>query len=205
MPTRSILRHLAALVVAAFATCAAHAGSFALSGHLIYNTDVILFDVTVNAPSSVTIWTDSWQAGLNFDPTMSLFGANQSLITTGDDTPDPAALHPGQGGYDSQIQFASLAAGHYLVSLSASGNDPVGTTLGDGFSLAGTTPVLIADWNQPSYDINANDQKGNFFQVHFSGVDQVSAVPEPSELALMLAGFVGVAAFVRRKRTAATS
>ena len=197
------LKTLAALALAAAAIGTAQAENFTVSGNLGFNTDVVRIDFSLTSPSSVVLWTDSWQAGLNFDPTLSLFDAGSNLLVTGDDTPDPADLLPGQGGFDSQIAFASLASGSYFLSLSASGNDPVGTTFADGFSLAGTTPIPISSWNQPSYDINANDQKGSFWQVHLDGVSQVSAVPEPGETALMLAGFAAMAAVVRRRRPAA--
>ena len=178
---------------------AARAGNATYSGELTYNTDVVEIDFTLSAAGAVTLWTDSWLAGLNFDPSLSLFDAGLALLATGDDTSDPAQLLPGQGGYDSQIRFGSLAAGLYHLTLTASGNDPLGTSLLDGFSLEGSTPIRIADWNQPSYDINSNDQKGPFWRVHLDGIDAVSPVPEPSEAMLMLAGLAAIGGIARRR------
>jgi hypothetical protein len=76
----------------------------------------------------------------------------------------------------------------------------LGPTFGNGFSLAGTPPILISEWNQPSYDINANGQKGAFWQAHLDGVASVAAVPKPSELALMLMELVGAGSVARRRR-----
>ena len=197
MLTKLILRGAAACALAgAFAV--AHAVDVTVSGNLLFNSDVVQIDFSVASPGEITLYTDSWQAGLNFDPTLALFDAGFNLVTIGDDTADPAALLPGQGGFDSQIRLTA-APGAYHLALSASGNDAVGPTFADGFSLGGTMPTLISEWNQPSYDINANDQKGGFWQVRLNGVASVAPVPEPGEWALMLAGFAAIGAVLRRR------
>ncbi len=183
------LKHVAAAFSLALAALGAEAAGATFAGQLVYDTDVVRIDFTLANAASVDFWTDSWQAGLNFDPTLSMFDASGNLIATGDDTPDFAVLHPGQGGYDSGIA-ATLGAGRYILTLSASGNDPSGLTLADGFSLAGSQPILISEWNQPSYDINKNDQKGGFWELRLSGIDSASAVPEPAQVLTMLGGLV---------------
>ncbi len=200
MAKYSSKRILAALALAVGAA-AAHAVPVVRSGNLVDNTDVVEIAFTLASAAPVSIWTDSWSAGLNFDPTISVFDAASTLlVATGDDTPDPTLLHAGQGGYDGELDFTLLAAGRYVLTLSASGNDPVGPTLAAGFSLAGTTPIAIADWNQPSYDINRNDQKGTFWRVNVEGSSAVAAVPEPSEIVMLTVGLAVVAALVRRRR-----
>ncbi|MEP6504260.1 MAG: DVUA0089 family protein, partial [Betaproteobacteria bacterium] len=167
--THPTLKRAAAALALALAGFGAHAADATFAGQLVFDTDVVRIDFTLASAGNVAFWTDSWQAGLNFDPTLSMFDATGHLIATGDDTADPAALHAGQGGYDSDIEQA-LAAGHYILTLSASGNDPLGATLADGFSLDGTAPILISEWNQPSYDINKNDQKGGFWELRLTGI-----------------------------------
>lgn len=192
-------RRLVLIGLALGAAHAAQAANFIVAGDLVYNTDVVRIDFTLAAPGSVTLWTDSWKAGVNFDPELSLFDGGFVLVSVGDDTPDPAQLLPGQGGYDSTLRIASLAAGSYHLALTASGNDPLGPTFAAGFSLGGTTPIPIPLWNQPSYDVNHNDQKGTAWNVHLDGVTTVSAVPEPAHGLLFVAGLAGVFA-CRRSR-----
>ena len=190
---------LTALALAATAATS-QAADITRTGDLVFDTDVVQFSFTLASAGSVEFWTDSWQTGKNFDPTVSVFDASGQLLGTGDDVAGPSPTHAGQGAYDSELSLAPLAAGRYTLTLSASGNDPLGTTLADGFSLSGTTPIRIADWNQPSYDINKNDQKGTAWSLHLSGVDSVSAVPEPASIALMMAGGLLLAGGLRRKR-----
>lgn len=193
------LKHVAAAAALALAVSGAQAADASFTGQLVHDTDLVRIDFTLAQAANVDFWTDSWQAGLNFDPTLSMFDTAGNLIATGDDTPDVSQLHAGQGGYDSHIAQA-LGAGHYSLVLSASGNDPLGPTLAEGFSLAGTPPILLSEWNQPSYDINKNDQKGGFWELRLSGTTSATAVPEPAPLLMMLAGFVLAASRMKRKR-----
>ena len=199
MPKPFILRHLTALALVT-AGIGAQAADFSFAGNLVFNTDVVQFSFSVAAPGDVRLWTDSWLAGLNIDPTLALFDSGLNHLLTGDDSPDPTALLPGQGGYDATLTLGALAPGVYRLALSASGQDALGPTLGNGFSLDGSTPIAIAQWNQPSYDLNTNDQKGSFWQLHIDGVDQASVVPEPAGWALMLGGLTGLVALARRRR-----
>ncbi len=46
------------------------------------------------------------------------------------------------GEADSLFDFGSLAAGNYTLGLTAFDNDPIGSTLGDGYSERWQPPVI---------------------------------------------------------------
>jgi len=178
---------------------AAQSADFDFAGQLVHHKDVVQFDFSLATAGTVSIWTDSWQSGLNFDPQLALFDGSHALQTVFADGGD--SVSPATAGYfDDGQTFAPLAAGHYRLTLSAYSNDPVGPNLAQGFSHDGAAPIALADWNQPGYDINANDQKGGVWRVHLSGVEQAAVVPEPASVLMMLAGLLGVVAVARRRK-----
>lgn len=205
MKLNASLRGLTALALAAAAvalSAGAQAADFNFSGQMVYNNDVVQVDFNLAAAADVRLWTDSWQGGLNFDPQIALFGAGTQLLTQND---DDDSLAPGQGFFDAGLALTQtggtqLAAGHYRLTLTASANDPVGPMLANGFTLGGQPPVLISAWNQPGYNINANDQKGGVWQLHLTGVDQAAVVPEPTTSALLLAGLLCVGFLATRRQ-----
>ena len=83
----------------------------------------------------------------------------------------------------------------------AAGNTALGKLLSDGFAYDAEVPMAIGQWTQPSYDPKANDQKGTFLRLQFSGVDRVSTVPEPASVLLLALG--GLALLGARARQAA--
>lgn len=189
---------LAGGAVLALASLAAQAANFDFSGQIVYNTDVVQIGFTLSSASDVTLWTDSWQSGLSFDPIVGLYTGNDKMLLQVIDDNDGTIA--GAGYFDSGALLTQLPAGTYLLTLGAAGNDPLGPTLADGFLLGGTAPVKLVDWNQPSYDINKNDQKGGVWQLHISGVQQAAVVPEPQTWALMAAGGLLMLAALRKSR-----
>ncbi len=188
-------RGLAALALASTAV-AANADAFTFSGQARHHNEVVRIDFRLSTAADVRLWTDSWQSGLNFDPQMAVFNP-LTLIARNDDN-DAVAF--GQGFYDAGLVLTQLAAGRYRLALTAAPNDPVGPAWADGFAFDGQAPIAIAKWDQPSRDIDANDQKGGFWQLHLNGVTQAAVVPEPTTLALLLAGLLAVIRLTRRTR-----
>lgn len=88
----------------------------------------------------------------------------------------------------------------------ATGITALGKLLSDGFAYHAEAPMAIGQWAQPSYDPKdndpkANDQKGTFWRLQFSGVDRLSTVPEPASALLLALG--GLALLGARARPAA--
>jgi len=202
-PTR--FRHgvavAAAAVLSLCASLPAMAADFTFSGQISFHNDVVQIDFSLaEAAANVRLWTDSWQGGLNFDPAAALWqaaGSDFSLLAEVDDDDGIAA---GQGFYDTGFMLPTLAAGSYRVTLVAAFNAANGNLLSQGFSYGSETPILLTDWNQPSYDPNANDQKGGFWRLNLSGVSQASVVPEPAAWQMLLLGLLAAAPVLARGR-----
>lgn len=190
------MKHTLSLL-AALVALNAGAADLSFSGQAVNHNDQIVIDFQVAAGSSITLWTDSWQSGLNFDP--QLFVARGDAIVLSDND-SGSLVNAGAGFYDAGLQFTASAAGSYRLVLNASSNDPLGTTLPQGFTYDADAPIRLADWNQPGYDINANDQKGGFWRVHLSGVEAAAVVPEPAGWALLLPGLLALGLVARRPR-----
>ncbi len=176
--------------------------TFSLEGNASLNSDIVKLTFSIDRDASdFRLWTNSWQQGLNFDPTLALWqgvGSDYTLLAQVDDDDTVGA---GQGAFDAGIMWASLASGNYLVTLTASPNYALGTLLSEGFSFDGSPAIPIAQWDQPGYNLNTNDQKGTFWSLQ--GEYTVSAVPEPSKwllaaMTLMLWG--GIAERKRRDK-----
>jgi hypothetical protein len=192
------MKHALALFAALTAlSLNTQAADLAFSGQATYHNDKIVIDFQVAAGSQVSLWTDSWQSGLNFDP--QVFVAQGGTIVLADN--DSGSLVNASAGYfDAGLQFTAATAGSYRLVLNASSNDPLGTTLAQGFTYDADTPIKLTDWNQPGYDVNKNDQKGGFWRLHLSGVEQAALVPEPSGWALLLPGLLTLSLVRKRQR-----
>lgn len=209
--TTPFLRRAAAMALSSSALALAlpaQAEDFTFSGQIRFHNDIVQIDFSLaQAATDVRLWTDSWQGGLNFDPAAALWqaaGADFSLLSEVD---DDDSIAPGQGFYDTGFTLPTLAAGSYRVTLVAAFNAANGMLLSQGFSYGSQAPILLTDWNQPSYDPNANDQKGGFWRLNLSGVSQASVVPEPAAWQLLGIGLglmVGAAA-LRRRRSGSSS
>ena len=196
MTTTLIQRALLATALAAGAA-GAQAADFSFNGHISQHNDVVQIDFSVDTPTTVKLWTDSWQGGLNVDPLLTLFNANGSLVAGGSND-DNDSIGTGQGYYDAGLSL--LLAGSYRLTLTAASNEAVGPLLANGFSYSADAPIALADWTQPSSDINKGDQKGGFWQLHLDGVTMAAAVPEPASYAMLLVGLLAVGFMAGRRK-----
>ena len=171
----------------------AAAADYSFSGQLGFNTDIVKigFALTGGA-TTVRVWTDSFDAGTNFDPTLTLWQRSGPGYAWLAEVDDDSTLAAGQTDFDAGLELQGLGTGHYLVTLGASPNFAVGSLLSDGFAFDGETPVPIASWNQPGYDINANDQKGGFWRLNLSNVDSAAPVPESGTYMMLAFGLVAL-------------
>ena len=66
------------------------------------------------------------------------------------------------------LDFGSLAAGNYTLGLTAFDNDPIGSTLGDGYSELGNLGNFI----------------GPNFRVHLLGIGEILNVQSPNPVSI---------------------
>jgi len=168
-----------------------------------YNTDVAQVTFRLDtAATNIKVWSDSWLAGLNFDPVAAVWARVGCAYTLLAEVDDDDTVGAGQGAFDAGLQFASLAAGDYLVTIAAAPNYANGSLLQSGFAFDDTMPIALAAWTQSSADPNLPDQKGDFWNVNLTNVSSAAAVPEPSTWALMGAGMLIRVALARRRNRA---
>ena len=143
-------------------------------------------------------------------PTPTLAGGGDFTATTD---------QGGPGSHDLS-QTLLLAAGNYVFSFDARGNDESGSGGApdqqyivnvDGSTLAG--PIIDPNWNHFSFDLSLgagshtfdfheNDDRF-FFQAGVDNVSLTNAVPEPTTWALMIGGFGLAGATLRRRKALA--
>lgn len=119
---------------------------FSFTGMLVGPNDVLMFQFTVDANSSITLRTYSYAGGTNaagqvipaggFDPILALFDAAGALIGQNDDGGANVPADPTTGSrFDTFFQpSAPLAAGTYTVTVSAFPNFANGPNLSNGFT-----------------------------------------------------------------------
>ena len=191
--------------------------SYSAAGSFNVGNQLNLFQFTLTATNSITIWTDGYANG-GFDPFVGLFDSGYNQIVLNDDDPagctgSPVPLGPNNTCLDSFVQ-TSLVAGTYWVSLTQAGNNPTGG-LGDPFQFSPfsadpqvNNPGFACDSVSPGYNFCVpslfartfptwaihiiGDIDTNVSPFSFQNVDPVS-LPEPASGFTSAAGLIFIA------------
>jgi hypothetical protein len=205
------LAALAATAMIALASPAA-ATDFSFVGTLANDDQVLFFDFTVGAPSSVTLRTYSYAGGVNaagaviarggFDPILSLYSlATGVKLYSNDDGGSALAPEDSVSGeaWDTFLLVAGLPAGSYRVAVSEYDNAGPGSLSG---VFNGSSSVGFSDVSQVLN--NPRDGHWAFDILNVRSASQVG-VPEPATWGLMIGGLGLAGAMLRRRRQGVTT
>lgn len=185
---------------------AAQAESFTLSGNFGQDDQVLLLSLRLDTAGTFSATSLGYAGGLDtngvlhaaggFDTMLFLYNAAGVLIAQSDDgvsvPTDPST------GLSADAAFSiSLPAGQYTLALTQYDNFALGD-FSSGFSAAGTgnfTPALSGTCSASAFCDWTGDARSSSWTLAMTGV---SAVPEPSAMALLLAGGAGLLAWRRR-------
>ena len=147
-----------------------------------------------------------------------IFKANGAYDVTGTAFYDAGELnlHPGPSGETAIVQFIAPIAGLYSFAGAFSYNDVFPTGVDVAAYVAGVSQIANSVGAFNFVTTLAAGQKVNFavgaagnygfdstgFAVTATGPDRTGGVPEPAAWALMILGFGGAGAALRRRRTA---
>jgi hypothetical protein len=168
----------------------ANASPLYFEGNLTNYNDIVTINFSlINDAHNLTLWTDSYEHGANFDPLITLWNR-----TTGewiDANDDNDTLAPSQTEWDSGMFFASFAAGDYFLTLTRSPYYAQGLNISEGFALLFSTP---------SDEATSFSNEGTYWRVNLDGVDaaNISAVPAPAAVWLIGSGLLGLWGFNRK-------
>ncbi len=171
------------------------ASTVSIFGTISSAMDADLFQITLSAPM---LFSATTVGGSTLDTALFLFNSSGMAIYTNDDASGASF----QSTLPANSSFTmSLAPGTYFIGISLSGNEPVNSngqllfaafTGGNSTSVrgpaAGINPSTLADFNGLASFAEMGAYRIN-----------LSAVPEPTTVGLLLAG-AGAIGFVLRKR-----
>jgi hypothetical protein len=209
------------LTVALGAASSAFAIDYTFSGSFQKDNDVTQFSFSVLNPSSVTVFSSSWDEG-GFDPILAIWTGAGALIyeqddggnagSTNVDTDGPGGNAPiaySHGVWDSYYTV-NLAAGNYIATVTQFSNFANSGLLSGGFQQDGnpnfTFDLGYGGATQPFFNgvWDSDDPRTGNYVFHLLNVDnathQPPTVPEgASTVGLLAAAMAGVALLRRRQ------
>ena len=215
---------IAAILFSTTAVGSAGTLSTTLTGNFTFDNDVVLFDVLLQTPAQLTVFTSSWASG-GFATHLEMFdgtGTSPFAVSNGGVPAcipnGPAPLRDGLYCGDAEVHEGPtindpLPAGHYLIALSQADNYSDGFDIHDPFTYDGVAgqnytavPGICDAYFCDSFFLTPNTSAWSVtFQFDTvegnptGTVTQVGAVPEPATSALLLGGAVLVACWRRRR------
>jgi hypothetical protein len=203
------------LVIAALALCGGQAFGASLSFTGTFSTDDQLqqFTFTLSGTMTVTLRTWSYAGGTNqasmviprggFNPWLSLFDSGGNLLQSVDNGTCGQVAMDTTGNCSDSFISQSLLAGMYTLILSQSDNQPNDTLLADGFTRTGNpTFTSMFGCSNGQFCDATPDNRNNKWAVDIDNVtsaSQVSSVPEPGTVVLLMSGMAALAVLRRRR------
>ena len=174
--------------------------NYTYSGNLAYHNDVLFFNIAMDEPGSVTMFSSSWVRG-GFDPIIAIWDSSGNKIYQQDDgnnigTTWVNGIEYAHGSWDSYFTTDPLAVGLYRISIAVFANFAVSDSLADGFRYDEEVPFLLSE-------------SRSVFEFHILGVANVEVIepnpdpnpaptPEPATVFLMGVGLLGMIGMRKR-------